>query len=56
MADSLNYRERAEQALRIARVSTDPKLIKSLETFTASYNAQTDAMDGKALGEDPEDN
>lgn len=56
MADSSYYRERAEQALRIARVSTDPELIKSLEAFATSYNAQADAIDGKALGEDPEDN
>lgn len=53
MADSSYCRERAEQALRIARVSTDPELIKSLEAFAASYNAQADAIDGKALGEDP---
>jgi hypothetical protein len=54
MADSSYYRERAEQALRIAR-STDPELIKRLEAFAADYNAKADAIDGKALGKDPED-
>jgi hypothetical protein len=55
MSDSSYYRERAEQALRIVRSSTDPELIKRLEAFAADYNAKADAIDGKVLGEDPED-
>jgi hypothetical protein len=55
MADSSYYRERAEQALRIARDSTDPALIKSLKAFAAQYNATADAIEAGALGEDPKD-
>jgi hypothetical protein len=55
MADSSYYRERAEQALRLARENADPELIKSLEAFAAEYNAVADAIDAKALGQDPED-
>jgi hypothetical protein len=55
MADSSHYREKAAQALRIARDNTDPELIKNLQAFAAEYNAIADRIDGKALGEDPED-
>jgi hypothetical protein len=55
MADSSYYRERAEQALRIARASIDPELTKSLMAFATDYNRIADAIDGKALGEDPGD-
>jgi hypothetical protein len=55
MADSSYHRERAEQALRIVQDSTDPELVKSLKAFAAEYNAIADAIDAKALGEDPED-
>jgi hypothetical protein len=55
MADPSYYRERAEQALRIARESTDPELIKSLKAFAAEYNSIADAIDAKGLGEDPQD-
>jgi hypothetical protein len=54
MADSSHYREKAAQALRVARDSTDPELIKSLRAFAAEYNAIADAIDGEALCEDPE--
>jgi hypothetical protein len=55
MADPSYYRERAEQALRIARESTDPELIKSLKAFAAEYNSIADAIGAKGLGEDPQD-
>lgn len=55
MARSSLYREKAAQALRIARDNTDPELIKNLQAFAAEYNAIADRIDGKALGEDPED-
>jgi hypothetical protein len=54
MADSSHYREKAAQALRIARDNTDPELIKSLRAFAAEYNAIAHAIDGEALCEDPE--
>jgi hypothetical protein len=54
MADSFHYREKAAQALRIARDNTDPELIKDLLAFAAEYNAIADAIDGEAPGEDPE--
>jgi hypothetical protein len=52
--DSSYYRDRAEQALRIAGNSSDPALIKSLTAFAAQYSARADAIDARALGEDPE--
>jgi hypothetical protein len=55
MSDSTYYRERAEQALRMARGHIDPELIKSLKTFAAEYNAIADAIDARAFGEDLED-
>jgi hypothetical protein len=55
MANSSYYRERAELALRISRDNTDPELVKSLKAFAVEYNAIADAIDAKALGEDPED-
>jgi hypothetical protein len=55
MADSSYFRDRADQALRLARDNTDPILIKTLKAFAAECNAQADAIDGMALGEDPDD-
>jgi hypothetical protein len=54
MADSSYYRDRADQALRLARDGTDPLLIKTLKAFAAECNAKADAIDGVALGEDPD--
>jgi hypothetical protein len=52
MSDSSYYRERADQALRIARESTDPELIKNLKKFATEYNAKADSIDGKkSLGD-----
>jgi hypothetical protein len=55
MADSSYYRQRAEQALRLARSSTDPMLVKSLMEMAQEYLARANAIDGTTLGEDPED-
>jgi hypothetical protein len=55
MADSSFYREKAEQALRLARDSTDPVLIKNLKDMAQEYIARADALDGVVLGKDPED-
>ena len=55
MTDSSFYREKAEQALRLARDSTDPVLINSLTEMAREYIARADMLDGVALGKDPED-
>ena len=55
MANSSYYRERAEQALRIARDNFDPELVKSLKAFAAEYFKIAEAIEAKALGEEPED-
>jgi hypothetical protein len=55
MTDSSFYREKAGQALRLARDSTDPVLVKSLAEMAREYIARADAIDGLALGKDPED-
>jgi hypothetical protein len=55
MADSSYFRTRAEQALRLANDSTDPVLQKSLIELAREYLARAAAIEGKALGEDPED-
>ena len=55
MADSTFYREKAEQALRLARGSTDLVLINSLKEMAREYLARADALDGVALGRDPDD-
>jgi hypothetical protein len=48
MEDSSYYRERAETALRLARDTTDPHLIKTLRAFAAECNAKADAIDARA--------
>jgi hypothetical protein len=55
MTDSSFYREKAEQALRLARDSTDPVLINSLTEMAREYIARADALDGLVLGKDPKD-
>lgn len=54
MADTSFLRDRAEQALRLARDTTDPVLLKSLKELAAEYLARADAIDRRTLGEDPE--
>jgi hypothetical protein len=55
MVDSSFYRDKAEQALRLARSITDPMLIKSLKELARDYTGRADTLDGVALGEDPKD-
>jgi hypothetical protein len=55
MADSSYFREKAEQAFRLARTSTDPLLAKNLTEMAQEYLAQADAIDGREFGEDPGD-
>ena len=54
MADLSYFRDKAEQALRLARDNTDQVLVKSLKELAAEYLARADAIDRKALGQDPE--
>jgi hypothetical protein len=55
MTDSSHFRDKAEQALRLARQNTDPMLIKNLQELAREYMARANETDGMALGEDPED-
>ena len=55
MTDSTFYREKAAQALRLARDTTDPVLATSLTEMAREYIARADAIDGLTLGKDPED-
>jgi hypothetical protein len=43
MADASYYRDKAEQALRLARQNTDSMLVKSLTELAQHYLAQADA-------------
>ena len=54
MADSSYLRDKADQALRLARDSTDPMLQKSLTELALEYSARAAAIEALALGEDPE--
>jgi len=53
LADPSFYRDKAEQALRLARDMTDPVLVKSLKDMAQEYCARADVMEKTALGEDP---
>ena len=55
MVDSSFYREKAGQALRLARGSTDPVLIESLTEMAREYIVRADVIDGAVLGMDPKD-
>jgi hypothetical protein len=47
MADASYFRDKAAQALRLARQNTDPMLIKSLTELAHEYLAQAEKIDGK---------
>ena len=53
MADPSFYRDKAEQALRLARNMTDPLLVTSLKDMAQEYCARADEIEKSALGEDP---
>jgi hypothetical protein len=55
MTDTSFYREKAEQALRLARDMTDPVLVESLRDMAQEYSARADAIETAALGEGPKD-
>jgi hypothetical protein len=54
IVDASYFRDKAEQALRLAR-DTDPMLQKSLTELALEYRARAAAIDGLSLGKDPED-
>jgi len=54
MADSSYFRGKAEQAIRLARDSTDPVLQKSLTDLALHYFSQAVAIEAIVLGKDPE--
>jgi hypothetical protein len=54
MADSSYLRDKADQARRLARDSTDPMLQKSLTELALEYSVRAAAIEAQALGEDPE--
>jgi hypothetical protein len=55
MADASYFRDKAEQALRLARDCTDPMLVQSLTELAAEYSVRADAIEILALGGDPKD-
>jgi hypothetical protein len=55
MADSSYFRDKAEQAIRLARDSTDPVLQKSLTELALDYFARAVAIESIDLGKDPEE-
>jgi hypothetical protein len=54
MADASYFREKAEQAFRLARQNTDPMLVASLILLAQHNIEKADAIDGAVLGEDSE--
>jgi hypothetical protein len=46
------FRDRAEQAFRLARQSTDQMLIRSLTELAQEYLARAEALDDTMLGKD----
>jgi hypothetical protein len=55
MADSSYFRDKAEQAIRLARDSTDPVLQKSLTDLALEYFARAVATEAGVFGKDPDD-
>jgi hypothetical protein len=55
VADASYFRDKAEQAMRLARDSTDPVLQKSLTELALEYFARAVAIESGALGQDLDD-
>ena len=49
-----NFRDKADQCLRLARDSTAPELAASLTELAVEYATRAAAIDSFALGDDPE--
>jgi hypothetical protein len=55
MADASYFRDRASQARRLARDTTDPMLAQSLTELADEYTARALAIEAMALGKDPKE-
>lgn len=55
MSDPSDYRDKAEQARRLARNSTDPVLQAKLLIFAQDYETHAAAIEAKSANIDPED-
>jgi hypothetical protein len=55
MADALYFRDRAEQAMRLAKDSTAPVLTASLTELALEYFARAAAIEAQAFGKDPDE-
>jgi hypothetical protein len=55
VADASYFRDKAEQAMRLSRDSTDPMLQKSLTELALEYFARAVAIEAGAFGQDPDD-
>jgi alkanesulfonate monooxygenase SsuD/methylene tetrahydromethanopterin reductase-like flavin-dependent oxidoreductase (luciferase family) len=56
MADASYFRDKAGQAMRLAKESTDPILTASLTEFALEYFARAVAIEAQAFGKDPDEN
>lgn len=55
MADASYFRDKAEQAMRFAKESTDPVLTVSLTELALEYFSRAIAAEAQALGKDPDE-
>ena len=53
MADASYFRDKAEQAMRLANESTDPVLTAGLTQLALEYFSRAVAAEAQALGDDP---
>jgi hypothetical protein len=52
MADAVYFRDKAEQAIRLAKGSTDPVLRAGLTKLALEHSARAVAIEAQALGKD----
>jgi hypothetical protein len=55
MTDASYFRDKAEQAMRLARESTDPVLTASLTELALEYFSRAVAFEAQVFGEDPDE-
>jgi len=55
MADASYFRDKAEQAMRLAKESTDPVLTADLTQLALEYFSRAVAAEAQVLGNDPID-
>jgi hypothetical protein len=54
MADASYFRDKAEQAMRLAKESTDPVLTASLTVLALEYFSRAVALEARVFGKDPD--